>query len=211
MTTRKRSRSFIQLVSLLPALRVPSVGRRLFHIEMASRYRPYVGPARTALAALCAILCMAIAWDVGQTVLALVDRQEVRAKLEQVVAQDQQQLQLAQQEGIDLSPASLSQLPAEVALANQLLIKRSFSWTQFLSGLEEAIPATVSIKSVRLDPSSSIIHLTGAAATVEDVTGLALRLQTHKVFRDPVLGQHHAGAEGFVEFDLTMKYYPQGV
>ncbi len=109
-----------------------------------------------------------------------------------------------------MSPASLQRLPAEVALANQLLAKRNFSWTQFLSGLEEAIPARVAIKSVRLDPGSAMIHLTGAAITVEDVTALALKLQNHPVFRDPVLGQHHAGSDGLVEFDLALKYRPRG-
>jgi Tfp pilus assembly protein PilN len=95
-----------------------------------------------------------------------------------------------------------------VALANQLLTKRNFSWTQFLSGLEEAIPARVSIKSVRLDPASAVIHMTGAAVTVEDVTGFTLKLQSHPVFHDPVLGQHHLGGDGLVEFDLMLKYRP---
>jgi len=51
--------------------------------------------------------------------------------------------------------------------------------------------------------------MTGAAVTVEDVTALTLKLQSHPVFHDPVLGQHHLGSDGLVEFDLKLKYRPQ--
>ncbi|HEX9137839.1 MAG TPA: hypothetical protein VF905_12965, partial [Nitrospirota bacterium] len=68
----------------------------------------------------------------------------------------------------------------------------------------------VSIKGVRLDPESAVIHMIGAAVTVEDVTALTLKLQSHPVFHDPVLGQHHTGGDGLVEFDLKLKYRPQG-
>jgi hypothetical protein len=50
--------------------------------------------------------------------------------------------------------------------------------------------------------------MTGAAVTVEDVTGFTLKLQSHPVFHDPVLGQHHLGGDGLVEFDLMLKYRP---
>jgi len=137
-------------------------------------------------------------------------RQELETRLHHVQDQDQQLTARAQQEGIDLSAAALQRLPSEVELANQLLARRNFSWTKFLSGLEEAIPQRISIKSVRLDPRSTTIHLTGAALTVEDVTTLALKLQNHPVFHDPVLGEHHSGREGLVEFDLSLKYQAQG-
>jgi len=198
------------LPSLRFSVRLLFGGSRYFAIDLSSRYRRYVGPARTALVLLCALLGGWIVWSMVQTAVTLSNLQEASARLDQALEQDRQLLQRVQREGIDLSARVLQQLPAEVALANQLLLKRNFSWTQFLSGLEEAIPPAVAIKSVRLDPSSATIHLTGVAATVEDITGLALKLQTHRVFRDPVLGQHHAATDGLVEFDLTLKYHPQG-
>jgi hypothetical protein len=146
---------------------------------------------------------------VVQTWLAFQNLQELQARLEDAREQDQRLLKEAQAAGLDLSEAALQRLPAEVALANQLLAKRNFSWTHFLSGLEEAIPPRVSIKGVRLDPASAVIHMTGAAVTVEDVTALTLKLQSHPVFHDPVLGQHHLGSDGLVEFDLKLKYRPQ--
>jgi Tfp pilus assembly protein PilN len=147
----------------------------------------------------------------AQIVTTLRDRQDIQADFDQIRMQDDQLLAQAQQEGMDLSGSSLQQLPTEVSLANQLLTKRHFSWTQFLSALEAAIPRHVSIKSIRLDPGSAVVHMTGLAVTVEDVMALTVTLQDHAVFRDPVLGQHRMGPDGLVEFDLTLHYRQPGV
>ncbi|MEQ1793975.1 MAG: PilN domain-containing protein [Nitrospira sp.] len=185
-------------------------GARYFHIELSSRYRWYLAPTRVVLVALSWILGGAILWSVSQTVIAMHDRQDLQARLDQVRVQDHQLLAEAQREGLDLSGPSLQQLPIEVSLANQLLTKRHFSWTQFLSALETAIPPHVSIQSIRLDPGSAVVHMTGLAVTVEDVTALTVTLQDHAVFRDPVLGQHRVGQDGLVEFDLTLHYRQPG-
>jgi len=191
--------------------RVKPGGARYFHIELSSRYRWYVAPTRLVLVALSGIVGVSIFWSVTQTVMTLRDRHDMQARLDHVRMQDHQLLAEAQQEGIDLSGPLLQQLPAEVSLANQLLTKRNFSWTQFLSALEAAIPQHVSIKSIRLDPGSAVVHMTGLAVTVEDVTALTVTLQDHPVFRDPVLDQHRVGADGLVEFDLTLRYRQPGV
>jgi len=186
-------------------------GAKYFHIELSSRYRWYVVPTRLVLVALSGIIGVAILWSVTQTVMTMRDWQDMQVRLDQVRMQDNQLLAQAQQEGIDLSGSSLQQLPAEVSLANRLLTKRHFSWTQFLSALEGAIPQRVSIKSIRLDPGSTVVHMTGLAVTVEDVTALTVTLQDHAVFRDPVLGQHRVGPDGLVEFDLTLRYRQPGI
>jgi hypothetical protein len=186
-------------------------GSRYFHIELSSRYRWYVAPTRLVLAALSGILGVAILWSVAQTGMTMRDRHDMQARLDHVRMQDHQLLAQAQQEGIDLSGPSLQQLPAEVSLANQLLAKRHFSWTQFLSALEAAIPQYVSIKSIHLDPASAVVHMTGSAVTIEDMTALTVTLQDHAFFHDPVLGQHRVGADGLVEFDLTLRYRQPGI
>ena len=185
-------------------------GARYFHIELSSRYRWYVAPTRLVLVALSGIIGVSILWSVTETVMTIGDRRDVQARLDHVRMQDHQLLAEAQQEGIDLSGPSLQQLPAEVSLANQLLTRRHFSWTQFLSALEADIPQHVSIKSIRLDPGSAVVHMTGLAVTLEDVTALTVTLQDHALFRDPVLGQHRVGPDGLVEFDLTLRYRQPG-
>ena len=184
---------------------------RYFHIELSSRYRWYVAPARMVLVALCGTIGGAILWSVIQTGMTLHDLQDVQASLDHVRMQDQQLLAQAQREGLDLSEPSLQQLPAEVSLANQVLTKRHFSWTQFLSALESAIPQQVSMKTLRLDPGGGVVHITGLAVTVEDVTALTVTLQDHAAFYDPVLGQHRVRSDGLVEFDLKLQYRQPGV
>jgi type IV pilus assembly protein PilN len=201
---------FTRLADRLGSFRWQSGGNRYFHLELCTRHRAYIGPIRLVLLVACAGAGCWMLWSLTTTVIEWRDLEALQARVDQVRAQDSQLMAAARSEGIDLSDLSLRQLPAEVNLANQLLGKRNFSWTQFLSGLEEAIPPRVSIKGVRLDPESAVIHMTGAAVTVEDVTTFTLKLQTHPVFHDPVLGQHHAGGDGLVEFDLKVKYRPQG-
>ncbi|OGW47122.1 MAG: hypothetical protein A2V62_04490 [Nitrospirae bacterium RBG_19FT_COMBO_58_9] len=188
-----------------------SRGVRYFQIELSSRHRWYVAPARLVLAMATGVLGVLIVWSATQTVMMVSDRYNLQAGLDHIRTQDRQFLAEAQQEGIDLSEASLQQLPGEVSLANQLLAKRNFSWTQFLSVLEAAIPPHLSIKNIRPDPVSAVVHITGLAVAVEDVTALMVTLQGHAVFRDPVLGQHRVGPDGLVEFDLTLRYRQPGV
>ena len=186
-------------------------GTRYFHIELGSRYRWYIAPARLMLIAVSGIIGASILWSVTQTVMTMRDLHDMQTRLDHVRMQDRQLLAEAQQAGIDLSGPSLQQLSAEVSLANQVLTKRNFSWTQFLSALEAAIPQHVSIQSIRLDPGSAVVHMIGLAATVEDVTALTVMLQDHTMFRDPVLGQHRVGPNGLVEFDLTLRYRQSGI
>ena len=206
---RKKTFFMTRLADRFGSFRWQTGGITYFHVELGSRHRAYVAPVRRVLQTASIGLGLLLSWNVGQAWFTFQDVQELQARLDQAREQDQQLLKEAQVEGLDLSDTALRGLPAEVALANQLLAKRNFSWTHFLSGLEEAIPPRVSIKGVRLDSASAVIHMTGAAATVEDVTALTLKLQSHPVFHDPVLGQHHLGNDGLVEFDLKLKYRPQ--
>lgn len=198
-----------RIANRIGSFRWQTRGTTYFHIELGTRHRAYVTPARVALQTAALGLGLLVSWNAAQAWVAFKDLREIQSRLDEAREQDMQLLKEAQAEGLDLSEAALRRLPGEVALANQLLAKRNFSWTHFLSGLEEAIPSRVSIKGVRLDPASAVIHLTGAAVTVEDVTALTLKLQSHPVFHDPVLGQHHLGNDGLVEFDLKLKYRPQ--
>jgi Fimbrial assembly protein (PilN) len=206
---RQKTSFITRIADRIGSFRWRTGGTTYFHLELGSRHRAYLAPARFVLQALAVALGVWVAWSAAQAWFAFHDLQDIQTRLEEAREQDQQLVKDARGEGLDLSDVALRQLPAEVALANQLLAKRNFSWTHFLSGLEEVIPPRVSIKGVRLDPASAVIHMTGAASTVEDITALTIKLQSHPVFHDPVLGEHHLGNNGLVEFDLKLKYRPQ--
>ena len=184
---------------------------RYFQISLATRFRWYLLPLQLALMFGCLGLSVVIMWNVVQAVLGYQEVGRMSAELERVRQQDQQLVAEAAQEGIDLSEGAMRQLPAEVALANQLLEKRTFSWTAFLAGLEQALPPRLALSSVRLESGGSLVHLTGTATSLEDLTAFTVGLQDHPKFKDPVLAQHRVTASGLVEFDVTVRYRREGV
>ena len=181
-----------------------------FHINLSSRCRPAIAPVRTALVGSCAALLLGIFWNSGQAILEYQSAWTISAELDRVRQQDEQLVVEARQEGIDLSEGALQRLSTEVALANQLLEKRMFSWTKFLTGLEQAIPSRLALSSVRLDTGGTMVHLTGTAMSLEDITAFMVGLQDHPLFKDPVLAQHRVGVNGLVDFDVTIRYRREG-
>jgi len=129
----------------------------------------------------------------------------------------------AKQAGFDLSDQRLKGLEKEVTFTNQMLANRAFSWTQFLTDLEEAVSSHVSIESVGLSFNKdgiATITLSGSALTLRDLTALTNDLEKHPAFQGVVLSHHQAVASGFreasaarqtedaVEFALTVMYQP---
>lgn len=128
-------------------------------------------------------------------------------------------VQEATQAGFDLSEARLKTLSQEVAFTNHMLKQRAFSWTRFLSDLEEAVPPRISIRSVTLSGTENSIALTGSALTLKDVTELVNGLEGHPAFRNVVLSQHRVEepwgtdekkkkTRPTVEFTMTVTYRP---
>ncbi|MGQ0812279.1 MAG: PilN domain-containing protein [Nitrospiraceae bacterium] len=180
--------------------------QRVFSINLSSRHRAYLKPARLGLMILVLIIVVAVAWDVIEIGIAAIETHNIESALERVKEQDQHLLAEAAKQGIDLSDGAMQRLSGEVTFANQLIGKRVFSWTQFLTELEQAIPSRLAINSIRLDAGTWTIRLTGSALSLEDVTALTVALQDHATFKDPVLGQHRDSENGLVDFDLAVRY-----
>jgi hypothetical protein len=184
----------------------PASRDRLFILNLSGRHRWYVGPARAGLLLLSALLCLVMAWDLRQAWDIWEEIDALGDAVARVSEQDRELLAKVGRDGMDLSEAAIQLLPKEVAFANQLIAKRGFSWTRFLSELEQSIPPRIAVNSIRLDPSNSVVHLTGSAGHLEDVTALTVTFQDHTRFKDPVLGQHRDAGNGLVEFDLSLRY-----
>ena len=198
-------------VEFLAQVRSVSRAGPQFEINLSSRYRVGVASYRTWLISGCIGLLLSIAWTIWQGVLVYEERQIVEAELERGRHLDQAVMAEARNEGIDLSEGALKRLSSEVDLANQLLEKRTFSWTTFLTELEQAIPPRLALTSVRLDQAGKTVQLTGTAMSLEDITAFTVGLQNHVTFKDPVLAQHRVGSSGLVEFDVTVQYRQTGV
>ena len=195
----------------LAQVRSLSRADRQFEINLASRYRVVVASYRIWLLSGCIGLLLSIAWNIWQGVLVYEESQVIEAELERVRQLDQVVMTEARNEGIDLSERALKRLSSEVDLANQLLEKRTFSWTTFLTELEQTIPPRLALTSVRLDQPGKTVQLTGTAMSLEDITAFTVGLQSHATFKNPVLAQHRMGSSGLVEFDVTVQYQQTGV
>ncbi len=206
--TGVRSRQLLKSILSLPPL---SDADEQFHINLSSRYRTVTAPFRLLLISSCAVLVCGVLWDMKQGLLVHQETQMIEAELNRVRQLDRTLMEEAEREGIDLSEEALKRLPFEVELANQLLEKRTFSWTKFLTELEQAIPPRLALSSVRLDQSGKTVQLAGTAISLEDITAFTVGLQEHATFKDPVLAQHRVGPNGLVEFDITVQYRREGV
>ncbi len=131
-----------------------------------------------------------------------------------------------QRDQLTLLPQQIAAIRQDVAFINQLAVKRSFSWTQLLSDLEEALPPATSIGKIQLNMKESLVTFEGLAVRMQDVNALIASLQTHPAFSVPVLHHHklveaqkahdrqvdgEAGERSApvgVEFSLTVMYRP---
>ncbi len=206
----KANMPIAQLAELFKQIPLLGESPDRFHINLSNRYRLSAAPLRSLLIVACAVLTLGILWSLGQAMLGYQQVRIIAAELDQIRQLDTQLVEEAQQEGIDLSEGALQRLSVEVDLANQLLKKRTFSWTKFLTGLEQAIPARLALSSVRLEAGGTMVHLTGTAMSLEDITAFMVGLEDHPTFKDPVLAQHRAEANGLVEFDVTLRYRQEG-
>lgn len=184
---------------------------RQFEINLSSRYRVEMASYRTWLISGCLGLLLGIAWSLWQGVLIYEESQVIETELGRVRQLDQKVMAEARNEGINLSEDALRRLSSEVDLANQLLEKRAFSWTTFLTELEQTIPPRLALTRIRLDQAGKTVQLTGTAMNLEEITAFTVGLQNHATFRNPVLAQHRVGSSGLVEFDVTVQYRQAGV
>lgn len=175
-------------------------------INFSRTPRSYVGGGRVALALLSLLFMGLVARDVFQSQSIEAQIVEVEQALAGVRDLDNRVRQQAQGEGVDLSDTALQRLPREVVFANHVIMKWAFSWTRFLTDLEEAVPPGVAIHGIKPDAQGSIITLGGTALSLKDLTTLIISLEDHRAFKDAVLGQHRLSENNLVEFGLTMRY-----
>ncbi|MDC8449194.1 MAG: PilN domain-containing protein [Nitrospira sp.] len=200
-----------RLIEPLKAIPLPGSANNQFQINLSHQYRPMVVPLRLLLITACVLLALGIFWNLRQMSLVYQECRIIEAELDRVRQQDRDLIVEARHEGIDLSEEALKKLPFEVQLANQILEKRTFSWTRFLTELEQAIPSHLALISVRLDQTGTMVRLKGTATSFEDITTFTVGLQDHVIFKDPILAQHRVAPNGLVEFDIALQYRHEGM
>ena len=133
------------------AQRFIGAGRVRLRINLSSRPYDTVGYSRAGLVLLSILLAGLIVGDLRYAAAIRGQAADLELAVAAARMHDQRVEAQARGEGLELSEAALKRLPGDVTFANQLIAKRGFSWTRFLSDLEQATLPGLSIHSIRLN------------------------------------------------------------
>ena len=180
-----------------------------FTINLASAEPPGAGALRIGLGLTAAVLLLVfvadgMAWQTARRRLG-----ELEAGNQRVAAA------LARLHAPQASPRGTS-----VAAVNTLLARKAFSWTGFLTDLEEAVPPKIAITRIspRWEAGGGGVDLGGEAASLHDLAALLIALERAPRFADAFLGHqrmrpgpgpgNNEADNGVVEFSLHVRYAP---
>src|SRR5437899_1333117 len=198
---------------VLPAIAALAPMRKqdLPAVDLSGSHYVYWGRVCAALVLVSLLLVGLIAWNVREARAIRAQAMQVEQALVRVQEQDRQVQLGGQLEGVDLSDPAMGRLAAQVGFANDLIAKRVFSWTRFLSDLEETVPPRVSINSIRIDFKDAIIAIGGSALSLKDLTAFIISVEDLRAFKDATLLQHRVRDNDIVEFSLTVRYQSQAM
>lgn len=95
--------------------------------------------------------------------------------------------------------------------ANDLIDRRTFSWTELLNRFESTLPDEVRITSVRpsVDREKGILLRVGTIASgVPDVEAFQNNLDENGAFKDPRVAEEHFDEDGLLVSTIEMGYEP---
>jgi Tfp pilus assembly protein PilN len=110
-----------------------------------------------------------------------------------------------------VDPQQVALASAGARQANDLIDRRTFSWTELLNRFETTLPDEVRITAVRpsLDRDKGIIlRVNVVARGVEDVSEFMESLDATGAFRNVVAPEEHMNDDGLLESTLEMGYVP---
>jgi Tfp pilus assembly protein PilN len=119
--------------------------------------------------------------------------------------------QQAAQLRASVDPQQVELASAGARQANDLIDRRTFSWTELLNRFETTLPDDVRISSVspRVDRDKGImLRVNVKARSVEDVQDFMENLEATGAFKDAQPVQDHFDEEGQLETSLDMRYMP---
>lgn len=104
-------------------------------------------------------------------------------------------------------------ISAEARLANDLIDRRVFSWTDLLNQFEKTLPADVRITAVRptVDREGRIqLSVNVVSRSVDDVNGFMESLEKTGSFAELLSREEHINESGQLEANLQSFYVPKG-
>jgi type IV pilus assembly protein PilN len=184
-------------------------------INLASR--PYEDAQRfwlswgTATAAVALVTLVLLSLTISGFVSARRDRQVMAAKRALIAERDQ----LRANAEAFLSRPENSNTRDQSLFLNQLIERKSFSWTQVLENLEKVMPARVHLVSIHpgLDDDNQLqLKMTVAGDSRDRALDLARRMEdSHRFAQTNITSEHGVQGQGSdtEEFEIEAVYIPE--
>ena len=103
---------------------------------------------------------------------------------------------------------TLLELNNEFSYVNNLIEKKNFSWSKFLSQLESTVPqGKISITSVNPSFSGGNVSIDGVANSIDDLIKFMKNLQNSANFKNAFLNEQRNASESNVSFNISFKYF----
>ncbi len=97
------------------------------------------------------------------------------------------------------------QLVGNLNAMTGLLQARRFSWTRFLTRLEDVFPEGIALTRLEFHPQGLTATLEGFAQSPEALSGLMIGLQQSRSFKNPLL-KRQSMDKGILSFNVTVLY-----
>lgn len=133
-----------------------------------------------------------------------------RASQDEAAAADMRATAARLRAGVD--PRQIEAASADAREANELIDRRTLSWTELFNRFEKTLPPDVRITAVRprIDRSRQIIlEVTVRARSVVDIDAFMTALDGLGAFQDVRSSRERTTEEGEIESALVMVYLPQ--
>ena len=187
-----------------------------FDLNLSTRpFKPY----RVANLGLFALLMVLVAVSIFQvysyqrySTMAANSRQEEKLKRQEADLLNEQTREL----NLKMNRGNASAKLSEVEQLNQLLVRKSFSWTRVLSTLEGLVPEDarlVSLQPLADQEGRIFLNMNVRGRTLADANNFLKALETSKAFGDVALAieeKKDSVAGNEVQFTLSAYYTPDG-
>ena len=162
-----------------------------------------------ALAALVALVAIVLtAWQVARVVGLSREKTELRAAIDRDRAESESLAKQAAQVRRGLDQKELARVEAAAAEANDLIARRTFSWTGLFNELAAALPGDVMLTSVRpqISDGKTQINLEIQGRNTEAIDEFWDRLDKTGQFHDVVWSTQSVIDEGLQRMQMRVAY-----
>lgn len=122
------------------------------------------------------------------------------------VALDRQTADLAaRNEQISRVLEERDRLQQDLASMSAVIDAKRFSWTNFLTSIEQVFPTGVALEKARYHPKDRTFILDGRAGSPESLRGLMAGLERSPAFSNPQL-KHQSVEKGVISFTVEGRY-----